>query len=120
MLLSQIGVFAVAVIGAYIWIAWRVLLIARTTGNDLHAAAAFGLLTMVATGLFQEEAYFAPLALAMFMALAGMIVGAAGRSGLLDPPSPGRQRFLEIFLVQWATIRYRHSHDEEEQPGADP
>ena len=55
-LLYQIGVFALAVIGAYIWIAWRVLLIARTTGNDLHAAAAFALLTMVGTGLFQEEA----------------------------------------------------------------
>ena len=86
-LLYQIGVFALAVIGAYIWIAWRVLLIARTTGNDLHAAAAFALLTMVGTGLFQEEAYFAPLALAMFMALAGMILGAAGRSGMLDQPS---------------------------------
>jgi hypothetical protein len=85
-LLSQTGVFAFAVIGAYIWIAWRVLLIARTTGNDLHAAAAFALLTMIGTGLFQEEAYFAPLALAMFMALAGMIVGAAGRSGLQDRP----------------------------------
>jgi hypothetical protein len=82
-LFSQIGVFALAVIGSYAWIAWRVLLIARETGNDLHAAAAFALATMVVTGLFQEEAYFAPLALAMFMALAGMIVGAAGRTGLL-------------------------------------
>ena len=88
-LLSQTGVFAIAVIGAYLWIAWRVLLIARATGNDLHAAAAFALLAMVGTGLFQEEAYFAPLALAMFMALAGMIVGAAGRSGLLDRHAAG-------------------------------
>jgi hypothetical protein len=88
-LLSQTGVFAFAVMGAYVWIAWRVLLIARMTGNDLQAAAAFALLTMVGTGLFQEEAYFAPLALALFMALAGMIVGAAGRSGLLDVPAAG-------------------------------
>jgi hypothetical protein len=88
-LLSQTGVFALAVMGAYVWIAWRVLLIARVTGNDLQAAAAFALLTMVGTGLFQEEAYFAPLALALFMALAGMIVGAAGRSGLLDLPATG-------------------------------
>jgi hypothetical protein len=90
-LFSQIGIFAAALIGAYVWIAWRVLLIARTTGNDLHAAAAFALLTMVGTGLFQEEAYFAPLALAMFMALAGMIIGAAGRSGLLDRKAAGSQ-----------------------------
>ena len=54
--------------------------------NDLHAATALALLTMVGTGLFQEEAYFAPLALAMILALAGMIVGAAVRSGLLDRP----------------------------------
>jgi hypothetical protein len=87
-LLSQVGIFAAAVIGAYVWIAWRVVLIARMTGNDLHAAAAFALLTMICTGLFQEEAYFAPLALAIFMALAGMIVGAAGRTGLLDRISP--------------------------------
>jgi hypothetical protein len=92
-LFSQIGVFAAVLIGAYVWIAWRVLLIARTTGNDLHAAAAFALLTIVGTGLFQEEAYFAPLALAMFMALAGMIVGAAGRSGLLDRPAAGAPTF---------------------------
>jgi hypothetical protein len=86
-LFYQIGVFAIVVIGAYVWIAWRVLLIARMTGNNLHAAAAFALLTIVGTGLFQEEAYFAPLALALFLALAGMIVGAAGRSGLLDRPA---------------------------------
>jgi hypothetical protein len=86
-LFSQLGVFAAVLIGAYVWIAWRVLLVARTTGNDLHAAAAFALLTVVCTGLFQEEAYFAPLALALLMALAGMIIGAAGRSGLFDRPA---------------------------------
>ncbi|MEW9837196.1 hypothetical protein [Mesorhizobium marinum] len=86
-LFSQIGVFAAAVIGAYVWIACRIFRIALMTGNDLHAAAAFALLTMVATGLFQEEAYFAPLALAVFIALAGMIIGAAARCGLLAPVS---------------------------------
>lgn len=82
-LLYQIGVFAFLLIGAYVWIASRVLVIARTTGNALHAAAAFALLSVAVTGLFQEEAYFAPLALGMFMGLAGMIVGAAARTGLL-------------------------------------
>ena len=85
-LLYQTGVFAFALIGVYAWIAWRVLLIAEKTGNDLHAAAALALVAMTVTGLFQEEAYFAPLALAMFMALAGMIVGASARAGLLAPP----------------------------------
>ncbi len=91
-LISQLGVFAFAMIGAFIWIAWRVLGVARVTGNDLQAAAAFALLTIAATGLFQEEAYFAPLALAMFMGLAGMILGAAARAGMFDPPDVGAPR----------------------------
>lgn len=82
-LLYQIGVFAMTLIGAYLWISWRILLVARKTGNDLHAAAAFGLATIVVTGLFQEEAHFAPLALGLFMGLAGMIIGASARTGLL-------------------------------------
>ena len=61
--------------------------VSLSLGHRDHAAAAFALLTMVCTGLFQEEAYFAPLALASFMALAGMIVGAAAREGLLDTPA---------------------------------
>ena len=96
---SQTGVFAIAIIGAYIWVAWR-LLIARTTGNDLHAAASFALLTTIGTGLFQEEAYFAPLAL-------GHVHGARRHDrrrswplgGSAALPSP-RQRFLEVFLVR--------------------
>ncbi len=82
-LIHQIGIFAVAVIGAYLWISWRLLLVAQRTGNSLHAAAAFALATMVATGLFQEEAYFSPLALGLFTALAGMIIGASLRTNLL-------------------------------------
>lgn len=81
-MLYQLGVFAFAVIGGYIWIAWRIMRIARETGNDLHAAASLALLAMVANGLFQEEAYFSPLALALFLGLAGMIIGAAIRGGL--------------------------------------
>ena len=83
-LLYQIGVFAFLLIGSYVWISWRVLLIARRTGNSLHLASAFGLLAVIATGLFQEEAYFSPLALGTFMALAGMVVGASARTGLLN------------------------------------
>ncbi len=83
-LLHQIGVFAFGVIAFYVWIAWRLMNVARVTGNDLHAAAALGLMCTVVNGLFQEEAYFAPLALAMFFGLAGMILGAAVRNGISD------------------------------------
>ncbi|MEX0957341.1 MAG: hypothetical protein WDZ83_19270 [Rhizobiaceae bacterium] len=84
-LLHQIGIFALAVISLYVWIAWRLMKLARTTQNDLHAAAALGLMGIVVNGLFQEEAYFAPLALAMYLGLAGMILGAAIRNGVLEP-----------------------------------
>lgn len=82
-LIYQIGIFAVAVIGAYLWISWRLLLVAQKTGNSLHLAAAFALAAVVATGLFQEEAYFSPLALGLFTALSGMIIGASVRTNLL-------------------------------------
>lgn len=80
-LLHQLGIFAFAVVAFYVWTSWRLMKLARLTGNDLHAAAALGLLSMVVNGLFQEEAYFAPLALAMYLGLAGMILGAAVRTG---------------------------------------
>ena len=81
-LMHQMGVFALAIVAAYVWLGWRVMRIARETGNALHAAAALALLAVVANGLFQEEAFFAPLALALYLGLAGMIIGAAARTGL--------------------------------------
>lgn len=81
-LLYQLGVFALAIVGCYLWIAWRVMRVARVTGNDLHAATSLGLVAFVANGLFQEEAYFSPLGLALVLGLAGMILGAAIRNGV--------------------------------------
>jgi len=83
-LLYQMGVFALLVIATYTWIAWELLKLAGRTRNSLHAAASFAILGVLVTGLFQEEAYFAPLALAMFLGLAGMILGAAIRTGLIE------------------------------------
>lgn len=83
-LMHQLGLFAFAVIGFYIWIAWRVLRVARLTGNDLQAATAFAVMGVVANGVFQEEAFFAPLALALFLGFAGMILGASVRTGAED------------------------------------
>lgn len=80
-LLYQMGVFALVVIAVYVWIAWQVMTLARVTQNSLHAAASLSLLSIVANGLFQEEAYFSLLTLAMFLGLAGMILGAAVRTG---------------------------------------
>lgn len=90
-LLYQMGIFALLLIGCYSWVAWRVMRVARITGNDLHAATSLGLIAMIANGLFQEEAYFSPLALALFLALAGMILGAALRSSIDCGSGPARQ-----------------------------
>lgn len=82
-LMYQLGIFAFLVIGTYAWISSSVIQLARRTGNSLHAAVSFAILAVVGTGLFQEEAYFAPLSLAMYLGLAGMILGAAIRSDLI-------------------------------------
>lgn len=85
-LMYQLGFFAFLVLSTYVWMAWRLLKLARQTRNSLHAAASFALLAIVVNGLFQEEAYFAPLSLALYLALAGMILGAGIRSGLIESP----------------------------------
>jgi len=81
-LMYQMGIAAFGIVAFYCWTAWRVMTIARETGNSLHAAAALSLLVMVTNGLFQEEAFFSPLALALYLGIAGMILGAAVRTGL--------------------------------------
>lgn len=80
-LLYQMGVFATAIIAVFVWIAWRVMMLARVTQNGLHAATALSLLSIVANGFFQEEAYFSLLTLTIFLGLAGMILGAGIRNG---------------------------------------
>jgi len=81
-LLYQMGIFALAPIGAYVWLSWKLLKLGSITQNGLHVAMAFTLLSIVANGLFQEEAYFAPLSLTSFLALGGMIIGAGVREGM--------------------------------------
>lgn len=85
-LLYQMGIAAFLVIGVYAWIAWRLLDLARFTRNALHAAFAFALMALIVNGLFQEEAYFSPLALAVYMALAGVMLGAGVRTGAIGDP----------------------------------
>jgi hypothetical protein len=87
-LIYQMGIFALFPIGFYVWIAWRVLKIADATGNGLQLAVGFAILAVLANGFFQEEALFAPLSMALHMTVAGMILGAAIRTGL---ESPGRR-----------------------------
>lgn len=86
-LIYQMGVVAFMLIAFYAWIAWRLLRVADVTGNGLHLAAGFGMLAMLANGIFQEEALFAPLSMALYLMLAGVVIGASIRTGLEKPAS---------------------------------
>jgi hypothetical protein len=78
-LLYQLGFAALLVLGVLGWVALRLWSLYRRTGDRLQAAAALAILTLLANGIFQEEALFAPLALGMVAAFAGLVLGAAYR-----------------------------------------
>jgi hypothetical protein len=74
-LLYQMGVFGFVVLGILVIVAERLWRAFEASGNRLFAVISFGMLTIVTNGLFQEEAMFAPLALAMMTAMAGLLLG---------------------------------------------
>jgi hypothetical protein len=80
-LLYQMGVAGLFVLTALGWIVlalWRQF---RLTHQTAYAAAALGIGAITVNGIFQEEALFAPLALGMMCALAGLMLGSAYRTG---------------------------------------
>ena len=74
-LLFQMGVAALAYFAFLAWLAARCWSDFRRTGAALLAAPAFGILALCVNGILQEEAVFAPLALALMMLLAGLALG---------------------------------------------
>jgi hypothetical protein len=78
-LLYQMGVAAILIVGAMVWIAARLWHVYRSTGDRVYAAAALGILVITVNGIFQEEALFAPLALGIMGALAGLLLGSVYR-----------------------------------------
>jgi hypothetical protein len=78
-LLYQMGIAGLAVIGVYLWlanVAWRLFRRLRSPALALTAAS---IAVMLVNGLFQEEAWFAPLALGLVLAFAGLTFGAVDR-----------------------------------------
>jgi hypothetical protein len=78
-LLYQMGVAGVAVIAIYLWLArtaWRLFQTLRAPALALTAAS---IAIMLVNGLFQEEAWFAPLALGLTLLFAGLTFGAVDR-----------------------------------------
>ncbi len=86
-MLFQLGVAATAAFAFYAWIARTALSLFERTGAPALAFAVGALATTLVNGLFQEEAYFAPLALGLVMGLAGLSLGAADRA-LVAASSP--------------------------------
>lgn len=82
-MLFQMGVAAIFYVAICIWIAWKTIGVASKTGQSIHLAASFSLLTVLVNGIFQEEALFSPPALGLILAFNGMILGAAIRTGAL-------------------------------------
>jgi hypothetical protein len=78
-LLYQMGVAAILIVGAMVWIAARLWHVYGSTGDRVYAAAALGILVITVNGIFQEEALFAPLALGIMGALAGLLLGSVYR-----------------------------------------
>jgi hypothetical protein len=78
-LLYQVGMAAGLIVAFYGWLSWKMMKLAQTTANSLHIAASLALISMIANGFFQEEAFFSPLSLALYLGLTGTILGAAKR-----------------------------------------
>jgi hypothetical protein len=78
-LLYQMGVAGIAVIAIYLWLArtaWRLF---GALGAPALALTVASIAIILVNGLFQEEAWFAPLALGLVLAFAGLTFGAVDR-----------------------------------------
>lgn len=91
-LLFQMGVAGVVFLAYFCWLSWYCWRDYRRSGEIMLAAAAFGILVLTANGLLQEEALFAPLALALMTLLAGLGIGRAVSSNRSPPRRGERQR----------------------------
>ena len=69
-LLYQMGICGVLLLGVFAWIAVKLWRWHLRTGDRLYATWCFALLAVMANGVFQEEAMFAPLALGIVTGLA--------------------------------------------------
>jgi hypothetical protein len=79
-LLYQMGIAAIVPLAYYAAIAFLIWQRYRRSLLLPQGLAAFGILITLVNGIFQEEALFAPLALGMLLALAGLALGHAIRA----------------------------------------
>jgi len=79
-MLYQLGLGALPVFGFYLSVAWRSWRIHQIVDAPALAYGCGSVCVILVNGVFQEEAYFAPLALGLVMAFAGLSLGAADRA----------------------------------------
>jgi hypothetical protein len=91
-LLYQMGVAAIAVLAVLFWITLTLWRHYRATRQPMYAAGAFGIAVIVVNGIFQEEAMFAPLALGLMCAFAGLMLGVTYRA----MPTPARTKMAAM------------------------
>lgn len=87
-MLFQLGVASIPAFAFYVWIARTALLLYERTRAPALAFAVGAIAVTMVNGLFQEEAYFAPLALALVMGLVGLSLGATDRVIAASPADP--------------------------------
>jgi hypothetical protein len=97
-LLYQMGIAALAVLAFFCWLTWRCWREYRRVGLATLAAASFGILALLVNGILQEEALFAPLALALMTLLAGLGLARESEPVLASKASqPANGRRLSAF-----------------------
>jgi hypothetical protein len=79
-LLYQMGVFGAVVLAVFGWVVVKLWRLYLASGNRACAATAFAVLLVGVNGIFQEEALFAPLAMGLVLALAGLLLGRGCRA----------------------------------------
>lgn len=107
-LLFQLGVAAAVVFVFYLWlarVAWRLY---RVTGAPALALSASAIVVILVNGVFQEEAYFAPLGLGLVMSFVGLSLGAADRVLGAQLARNAQARPSRAPIVSWS-IRPRPS-----------
>lgn len=83
-LLYQMGLAALVPLAFYFYLALRAWRLYAYSGIASQGQVAFGICAILANGVFQEEALFAPPALGLLVCLSGIILGTSVRAENLE------------------------------------
>jgi hypothetical protein len=79
-LFYQMGVFAIIPLAILVWLTVKLWGLYLRSHDRLFAAGAYAVMAVTVNGIFQEEALFAPLAIGIVVAFAGLLLGRAIRT----------------------------------------